>query len=111
MTIHALERAQQRYGLSLGFSDLKEIIALVQMGFGKEIFYPKNIYGTKDKGKRYFHLRYQGKLIEPVIADLHTEEPKIVTFQPTGKGKSWKKTCYDKIDKDFIGKVRRLNGR
>ena len=110
MTIHALRRAKERYKMDLTITDLDTIISLIKMGFGKEVTYPKNVYGFKDNNKRYFHLRYNSKLIEPVIADLD-KNPVIVTFMPTGKKTSWKKTCYNKTDKDFIEKIKRLNGR
>lgn len=107
MTIHALERAKHWYNLDLTFDDLREILSTVLEGDCKEIFYPKNMFGIPPNS-RVFHLRYQKKLVEPVIVEFDTN-PRIVTFMATGKkALSFKRFCDTKIDKDFTQRKKRL---
>ena len=101
---HAIERAKERYNLDLNELDLAMIVILARFGLGKEIFYPSKIQHEA----RLFNMRYGGKLVQPVILNLHDKNAIIVTFKPTGKKVSYKKYLRKKFDKDYLAKQKRI---
>lgn len=76
MTLHALERAKERYKLDLTFDDLQEIINRILEGKAK-------IWHGSHDNICVYRLRYKSKLICPVVVD----GERIVTFYPSEKSK------------------------
>ena len=81
MTNHAIDRASERYGLHLHYSDLNKIIKIITSG--------KSIYSYKSEVDfRVFHVvRYKNKTLK-VLYQKGTNEPKrkqkIITIYPFG---------------------------
>ena len=102
MILHPIIRAKKRYNLDLTELDLFMICILVQQGLAKEIILQGN-----QENAQCFHLRYGHKLIAPIIKDLKTN-PRISTFLPTGKKKSYKKYCESKISESYKQMIKRM---
>ena len=101
MTVHAIKRAKERYGVELTFEDLKTILNEILEGNAKQLARPKNIFGLESKGDVY-NIRYKGVLMQPIVY-----ENLIITFRPVGKGVSWKKYQEIKTPEDFKSMLKR----
>ncbi len=85
MTLHALQRAKERYELDLTFDDLREILNKILEGQAK-------LRHCACNSICIYKLRYKHKLICPVVAD----GERIVTFYPAegSKPKSFDKDAH-----------------
>lgn len=101
MTMHAIDRALERYNLALNFTDIFIILNRILEGDAREVNNTdrngNNLKYLKDK---VYRLRYEGVLMEAVVADID-RSPVIVTFNPIGKRAEF----YNKND---IERTRRL---
>lgn len=90
MTVHAIQRAKERYKLDLTFEDLAIILDLIANGDAK--------FSHKNRNATVYRLRYKHKLIVPVVSD----DFNILTFNPIdGKPQRF-------VDKDGLFKKKRL---
>ena len=98
MTLHAIQRAKERYGLDLTMEDIDFILSEILSGKAKNVTKP-NMFGYFNQDTAHYRLRYKGVLIEPVVK-YRNSIPIIATFCPTGKKadrniKKWLKRYQD----------------
>jgi len=106
-SFHAIKRAKERYNLDLTIFDLMMILVLIRFKIAKEIKIPKNVFGQTDKNAKYFHLRYGGQLILPVIREFN-HVLRVVTFLTTGKNISSKRNY---VNIDHTERTKRMGKR